>query len=378
MESDSNSHPVLQDFGYDDRWARLFAQSTDVPEGLEAPSDNQQSPTAQPARVLFHASEQYRVITAAGEREARPAGRLRRQAELPVVGDWVVAEGAGDFGAGPLLVTAVLPRSTQLSRKVAGAQTAEQIVAANVDIVFLVMGLDGDFNLRRLERFAVMVWESGAQPVAVLTKADLHEDVAGARLDAQAVVPGVPVLPVSSLQGEGFEPLRAFLAPRRTVALVGSSGAGKSTLLNRLYGHEVMRTGAVRAGDDRGRHTTTHRQLVQLPGGSLLIDNPGVREVQLWADDEALAETFPDLEELARGCRYRDCRHREEPGCEVRAAVAEGRLAEERLASWQKLEKELAHLERQQDIAASRREDRRLGRFYKRVQAAKKNRRGGR
>ncbi|MDY7092132.1 MAG: ribosome small subunit-dependent GTPase A [Acidobacteriota bacterium] len=375
MEFDFVSHPVLQDFGYDDPWARHFVQASAQATG--ASSYPAHGSSIQPARVLFHASENYRVITAAGEREARPAGRLRREGELPVVGDWVVAEGPAEPGAGPLLLTTVLPRSTRLSRKVPGAQTVEQVVAANVDTVFVVMGLDGDFNLRRLERFAVMVWESGAQPVAVLTKADLHDDAAGARLDAQAAVPGVPVFPVSSLHGEGLEPLRAFLEPRRTVALVGSSGAGKSTLLNRLFGDEVMRTAAVRAGDDRGRHTTTHRQLVQLPGGGLLIDNPGVREVQLWADDEALAETFSDLEELARGCRFRDCRHGEEPGCEVQAAVADGRLAEERLASWRKLEKELAHLERQQDIAASRREDRRLGRFYKRVQAVKKARRGG-
>jgi len=325
-------------------------------------------------RIVFESVEQYRVRTEGGELEARPAGRLRLEADLPVVGDWVAVAGASD-DASTTLVVAILPRRTRLSRKVAGKVTREQVVAANVDTVFAVMGLDGDYSLRRLERFAVMIRQSGAQPVAVLTKTDLHEDPVGARLDAQTAVPGVPVVAVSSLKGEGLEPLKAYLEPGRTVALVGSSGAGKSTLLNRLCDAEVMKTAAVRESDDRGRHTTTHRQLVPLPGGGLLIDNPGVREIQLWADGDALAEAFEDLEALAQGCRFRDCRHEGEPGCAVAEAIEDGSLDPGRLVNWRKLEKELAFLDRQRDVAATRQEDRRLGKFYKRIQAQKKARR---
>jgi ribosome biogenesis GTPase len=342
-------------------WLRLYGFST----AFAPPAEDARLP----ARILFHSQEHYRIITADGERDAHLAGRLRHLLEFPVVGDWVLVAGQG---SGPLRIEELLPRKTCLSRKVPGEQTLEQVVAANVDTVFMVMGLDGDFNLRRLERFAVMVWNSGAQPVAVLTKADLHEDPAAARLDALAVAPGIAVATVSSIRGEGLEPLGAYLSPGRTVALVGSSGAGKSTLLNRLCGKEIMRTGDVRSSDDRGRHTTTHRQLILLPTGGLLIDNPGVREIQLWANEEALTETFSDLETLAASCRFRNCRHEAEPGCAVQLALREGRLSEARLQSWRKLEKELRHLERQQNVAASRKEDKRLGRHYKRIQAAKR------
>ncbi|MCG8456783.1 MAG: ribosome small subunit-dependent GTPase A [Holophagales bacterium] len=341
-------------------------------------------PGCRPARVVFESREHYRVITSEGERPARLAGRLRLDEGLPVVGDWVALAAAAPTSAadpGEELIRAILPRTTHLSRKEAGAVTREQVVAANVDTVFLVMGLDGDFNLRRLERFVVMVWESGADPVVVLTKGDLHPDPVAARLDAAGVAPGVPVHVVASIRGEGLEPLRAHLGPGLTVALLGSSGAGKSTLLNALVGSELMRTGAVREGDDRGRHTTTHRQLVLLPaadgdprGGGLLVDNPGVREIQLWADDGALAEAFDDVDTLAAGCRFGDCRHEDEPGCAVRRAIDDGRLAAERLESWRGLERELRHLERKRDVANRRKEDRKLGKLYKRVQREKRAR----
>ena len=325
----------------------------------------------EPARVVFESHQQFRIAGADGDRAARPASRQADGEALPVVGDWVAFARDSD-GTG--LIHALLPRATCLSRKVAGKRTTEQVVAANVDTIFLVMGLDGDYNLRRLERFAVMAWESGAQPVVVLTKADLAEDPDGARLDASAAVPGVPVHAVSALTGDGMEPLGVFLEPGRTVALIGSSGAGKSTLLNRLSGSEVMRTGSVRESDSRGRHTTTHRQLVTLPNGGLLVDNPGVREIQLWADAEALGGVFSDIEELARACRFRDCRHGGEPGCAVHLAVSEGRLSAERLESWLKLDKELASLERRRSVAESRKGERALGRMYKRAQAEKEAR----
>ncbi|MEM9292260.1 MAG: ribosome small subunit-dependent GTPase A [Acidobacteriota bacterium] len=376
FDFDKHSPPLLQEYG----WHSFVAESSIANHYREAMSQwsssgSGDSAQLQPARVLFRSLELYRVITAAGEREAEPSGRLRSDGELPAVGDWVLARGGED---GPLQLVSLLPRRTSLSRKVPGERTVEQVVAANVDTVFIVMGLDGDFSLRRLERFSVMVWESGAQPVAVLTKADLHEDPAGARLDAQMAVPGVPVMAVSSLEGTGLDPLQAYLEPGRTVALIGSSGVGKSTLVNRLCGSEVMKTGAVREGDDRGRHTTTHRQLVPLPGGALLIDNPGVREIQLWAGDEALSETFGDIDALARNCRFRDCSHEGEPGCAVESALESGALDAGRMESWRKLQRELHHLERQQNVVLQRQEDKRWAKIYRSAQAAKRARKRGR
>ena len=323
------------------------------------------------ARVVFESRRLYRVHDGRQELPAAAAGRFELGPERPSVGDWVVIDGPA---SSPRIVH-ILPRRTRLSRKVVGQKTEEQIVAANVDTVFLVMGMDGDFNLRRLERFAVMASESGAEPVVILTKKDLHADPIGACLDAKTVVPGMPVFAVCSPTTEGLEPLRAFLATGRTVALVGSSGAGKSTLLNALDGRSTMRTGAVRSSDDRGRHTTTHRQLVPLAGGGLLVDNPGVREIQLWADKGALDATFDDLAELAAGCRFRDCRHVGEPGCAVLEAMQEGRLDPERLRNHRDMERELESLERRRNVAEQRRADKKLGRLYRNVQAEKAARR---
>ena len=341
------------------------------------PTSNPESPLV-PARVVSHSREVYRVQMPDAERTARPSGTLR-STELPAVGDWVLCDSQSSADS-ETVVRAILPRRTRLSRKVAGAKTEEQIVAANVDIVFLVMGLDGDFNLRRLERFAVMAWESGADPVVVLTKADLAEeggeDAMERRFEAEDVAPGMPVHLTSSFRGEGLDPLRAYLGEGRTVALLGSSGAGKSTLLNALCGEKVMATGAVREGDDRGRHTTTHRQLVRLPGGGLLIDNPGVREIQLWSGDDALGDAFGDVEALAPACRFNDCRHEDEPGCAVLQAMDRGDLPEERLANYRGLQRELRHLELKQDVAARRQENRKMSKLYRSIQTAKRRRKG--
>lgn len=341
-----------------------------------------ETPELVPARLVSASREIYRVQMPDAEWTARPSGTLR-STELPAVGDWVLCD-PPTSSDGETVVRSVLPRRTRLSRKVAGSRTEEQLVAANVDVVFLVMGLDGDFNLRRLERFAVMAWESGADPVVVLTKADLAEDagddagddVIERRFEAEDVAPGMPVHLTSSVRGEGLDPLRAYLGEGRTVALLGSSGAGKSTLLNALCGEEVMATGAVREGDDRGRHTTTHRQLVRLPGGGLLIDNPGVREIQLWSGDEALGDAFGDVESLAPGCRFSDCRHEEEPGCAVLRAVETGELPEERLANYRGLQRELRHLELKQDVATRRQENKKMSRLYRSVQSASRRRKG--
>ena len=261
------------------------------------------------------------------------------------------------------MIDAVLPRRTRLSRKVAGTRSDEQVVAANVDTVFLVMGLDGDFNLRRLERFLVMVSESGAAPAVLLNKTDVATTLAERRAEVEGAAPGVPVLLLSARSGDGLAALAPHLRPAETVALVGSSGVGKSTLINRLAGEERMATREVRAGDDRGRHATSHRELVRLPGGALLIDNPGVRELAPWSvggsDSRGLGETFDDVVALAADCRFRDCRHQGEPGCTVAATIADGRLSAKRWRSYQGLARELRHLEIRQDEGAQRAEKQR-------------------
>jgi ribosome biogenesis GTPase len=253
-------------------------------------------------------------------------------------------------------IQAILPRTSLFSRKVAGQETLEQILAANVDVAFLVAGLDRDFSIRRLERYLTMAWESGARPVIVLNKTDLADDLEARRADVAGVAGAVPVHAISSKVGSGIEELSPYLQPGRTVALLGSSGVGKSTLINRLVGRERQLTRDVREKDSRGRHTTTHRELVPLPGGGLLIDTPGMRELQLWSADEGVQETFDDITDLAEHCYFRDCRHETEPKCAVKAAAEDGRLASDRLESFLKLQEELRHLATRQDALAQQTE----------------------
>ncbi len=290
------------------------------------------------------------------------------------MGDWVVLE-PHQPGDGPAVIGAVLERRSKLSRQAAGRRTDEQVVAANVDVVFCVMGLDGDFNERRLERFLVMAWESGARPVAVLNKADLAPDAVERAAALENAHPGVPVVLTSATEGAGIEALTPFLEPGVTVALVGSSGVGKSTLINRLAGEERMRTGAVRDSDERGRHTTTHRELLAISGGALLIDNPGIRELQLWSSRSGLGQTFDEVEALAADCRFGDCAHEGEPGCAVLAAVESGALAYERLESWRKLGRESRFQELRQDARAQRTARKQTAALHKAMKEHKKLRR---
>jgi ribosome biogenesis GTPase len=249
---------------------------------------------------------------------------------VPAVGDWVALR--------ETTITGILPRRSAFIRKRAGFGSDEQVLAANVDTAFLLAGLDDDFSLRRLERYVTTAWDSGAEPVIVLTKADLCDDVGEALLQVETVAIGVPVVAISNVTGVGVDDVDARLRAGRTSVLLGSSGVGKSTLMNRLAGSELMRTRAV-AADGTGRHTTTHRELVQLPGGALMIDTPGLRELQFWEGDVSAA--FEDIEALALECRFRDCAHASEPGCAVQAAVDDGTLALDRLRSWRKLQREL-------------------------------------
>ena len=330
---------------------------------LERAFEPYRSRGLEPARVSLEHTHIYRVLREGGELLARVAGRLRHRAgtrtDYPAVGDWVAVE--PDPHGGDARIHAVLPRTSRFSRRAAGDVTEEQIVAANIDTVFLVAGLDGDFNARRLERYLLVATESGADPVIVLNKADLAADPAARVAEVQAGAAGVPVHAVSCHAPETLEPLSQYLQPGRTAALLGSSGVGKSTIVNRLIGHDLLRTRDVRESDSRGRHTSTSRQLVLLPGGGILIDTPGMRELQLWETAEGLAGTFGDVEALAEGCRFRDCRHRGEPGCAVAAAVESGAVEAVRLASFHKLQDEQAFQARQQD-ARGRIEEKRRGR----------------
>jgi ribosome biogenesis GTPase len=298
----------------------------------------------EPARVSAQHRGGYDVLAETGERRVRLTGRLRHEAasaaELPAVGDWVALRDQ--------TIHAVLPRRSVFSRKAAWSATEEQVLAANLDAVFVVSALNGDLNLRRLERYLTLAWESGATPVLVLTKADLCGDVGGALLSVEQVALGVGTHAVSNLTGEGLEELGPYLTPSKTIALLGSSGVGKSTLANRLVGEELQVTHEI-AEDGRGRHTTTSRQLIRLPGGALLVDTPGLREVQLWDADDGIQEAFSDVDELAAGCRFNDCAHLREPGCAVQTAIDEGRLPRERLQSYRQLQRELQRLAMKQD-----------------------------
>ncbi|MFL5580348.1 MAG: ribosome small subunit-dependent GTPase A [Gemmatimonadaceae bacterium] len=314
---------------------------------------------ALPARVLARHRAEYLIDGGGGARAAVAAGRLHRESEaardpslLPAVGDWVAVAGAEGAG-GRAVMRAVLPRRSAFVRKAAGSEVAAQVVAANVDVALLAAPLPDGVNPRRLERFAAMAWEGGAVPVILLTKRDLADDasLAAATADALGAAPGADLVAVSAETGEGLDALAAHLAPGRTAVLLGASGVGKSTLVNRLAGTELLRTAALRA-DGKGRHTTTHRELVRLASGALLIDTPGVRELALWGSGAGVEAAFDDVATLAVGCRFADCAHDSEPGCAVRDAVARGALDAARLEAWRALARELAWLARRQDDRA--------------------------
>lgn len=302
-------------------------------------------------RVALEHKNFFRVYTQYGEMLAEISGKLRHEAvnrrDLPAVGDWVVISSRPERGR--VMIHAVLPRRTSFARKVAGSRTEEQIVGANIDTVFLLTSLNQDFSLRRIERYLIIAWESGANPIIILSKSDLCDRVADLMTEVQTVARGVPVHAVSVVTGCGLQDIAQYFKRGQTVALLGSSGVGKSTLINHLAGVDHLKVQPVREGDDRGRHTTTHRELVLLPTGGLVLDTPGMRELQLWDGDESLQLVFDDIEALAGHCFFSDCRHQNEPRCAVREALVAGTIDTGRYQSYEKLQKELKYLARRRD-----------------------------
>jgi ribosome biogenesis GTPase len=337
----------LQLAGWNESWAQHFVDLAG--KGLK------------PARVVAQHRHTYSLWTETGEAAAEVAGALLYRAEpgeLPTVGDWVAIRQYSP--ADVAIITDVLPRKTKFSRKVSGEIAQEQVIAANIDLLFVVCGLDHDYNLRRLERYLVAAGQSGASAVIVLNKADLCSDLRTRVDEVSAIAAGAPVVAISALNvsnnGSAADALMQLIAPGQTAALVGSSGAGKSTIVNQLLGSAAQATQPTRESDSRGRHTTTHRELFFLPNGGLVLDNPGIRELQLWAHDarqgspqSAVDQAFPEIEALAASCSFRDCTHNTEPGCAVQAARATGQIDDARWRSYLKLRRELRHAAMQVD-----------------------------
>jgi ribosome biogenesis GTPase len=341
----------LEDLG----WGPFFQQQLNTGD----------APELVPARVAEELKGAYRAYAQAGEFAATVSGRLRHEAvtreDLPAAGDWVLL---ARVAADSAVIHRVLDRRTKLSRKVAGERADEQVLAANVDVVFVVAALNRDFNPRRIERYLAAVWQSGAQPVVVLNKADLCEDVPSLIRETESVAPAVTILATSTLTKEGVDAMGAQVTPGATAVFVGSSGVGKSSLLNCLLGGSEQAVREIRT-DGKGRHTTTSRQLFIVPGGAVVIDTPGLREFTLWDAGGGLDRAFADVDSFAQACAFRDCSHAGEPGCAVREAIAEGTLPEDRFASYRKLERELDFMDRRQDKALEQAERKRWKQIHK-------------
>lgn len=318
----------LKDYGLDER----FEQEATLYNGLFI------------ARVTEQHRELYKVISEYGEIEASISGKFVYHADdqtsFPAVGDWVMIDRV-DGSTGNAIIHHILRRKSVLARQTAGTENAGQVIAANIDTIFICMSLNADFNIRRIERYLTIAWDSMATPVIVLTKSDLCIDLPEKLDEISSVSMGVDVISCSSENGDGYEAINAYVGQGKTIAFVGSSGVGKSTLINRLMGQDVLATKIIREDDDKGRHTTTHRQLLRLPNGGIVIDTPGMRELQIYTGN--LSKTFEDIEEVAARCKFGDCSHGTEPGCAIREAIENGTLSEKRFESYQKLQREISY-----------------------------------
>ncbi len=313
------------------------------------------------ARVVEQHRELYKIISERGEIYASVSGKFAYNAgsptDFPAVGDWVMIDRV-DAKIGNAVIHHVLCRKSALTRQSAGTESTEQVIAANIDTIFICMSLNADFNIRRIERYLAIAWDSMATPVIVLTKSDLCDDLSQKLYEIASVSMGVDVITCSSEDGNGYEEINAYMSQGKTIAFVGSSGVGKSTLINRLMGQNVLAAGTIREDDGKGRHTTTHRQLLQLPNGSIVIDTPGMRELQIYTGN--LSKTFEDIEEIADRCRFSDCSHQAEPGCAIREAIENGVLSQRRFDSYQKLQREVSYSE----LDARQLENEKLNRMF--------------
>lgn len=326
-------------------WSNFFQQQLN-PDDLEF----------LPARVFRQDTNQYHLLSEQGKLIGVLPGRFRQEAlskaDLPTVGDWLVVSPIDGDEPNRVQIEKLLDRKSKFSRKEAGEVHDEQVVASNIDTVFIVSALDRDFNLHRIERYLLLSWTSGALPVLVLNKSDVCKNIDKKVRDLEVIAMGSPIHVMSAKDHSGLDPLRQYVTPGSTSAFLGSSGVGKSTIINELLGYEKFDTGEVRSDDSRGRHTTTFREMVEATGGGMIIDTPGMREIQLWADNVSLSHSFQDIESLAASCKFSDCKHNTEPGCSITKAVSSGDLEPERLERYFKLAKELEHFARQQSAAA--------------------------
>lgn len=328
-----NANLDMNSLGWNAEWEAAFTEL-----GLK---------DVEPGRIVADHGHKYRVIAKRGEGWAELSGKLLHEitdrSDHPAVGDWIALRYFSESEKDGI-IHGILPRSSRISRRAAGSVPVEQMIAANVDVLLLVAALNFDFNLRRLERYLVMAWNSGASPVILLSKADLCEDPEHYVRETENIAPGVPVIAVSAIEDQGREELESLLRPGMTIALTGSSGAGKSTILNWLAGEEMQLTQGIRESDSRGRHTTTHREMFVLPQGAVMIDTPGMRELQLWDDaGGGWSEVFTDIEEFALQCRFGDCRHEREAGCAVQEALRNGELDRKRFDNYRKTQRELKY-----------------------------------